>query len=87
MKKYPQGDIAKVSLENERQEGYVRIGKETIDASRTRNNYHIVSPPEKGYADFIDQRIRQAGVKRKVKDDAIKMVLIWYNFLEQKFLF
>ena len=43
MKKYPQGDIAKVALENERQEGYVRIGKETIDASRTKNNYHIVS--------------------------------------------
>ena len=74
MKKYPQGDIAKVALENERQEGYVRIGKETIDASRTRNNYHMIPPPDNGYADFIDQRIRQAGVKRKVKDDAIKMV-------------
>lgn len=74
MKKYPQADIAKVALENERQEGYVRIGKETIDTSRTKNNYHMISPPDNGYADFIDQRIRQAGVKRKVKDDAIKMV-------------
>ena len=74
MKKYPQGDIAKVALENERQEGYVRIGKETIDTSRTKNNYHIISPPDNGYAEFIDQRIKQAGVKRKVKDDAIKMV-------------
>ena len=74
MKKYPQGDVAKVALENERQEGYVRIGKETINASRTKNNYHIVPPPDIGYAEFIDQRIRQAGVKRKVKDDAIKMV-------------
>ena len=74
MKKYPQEDIAKIALENERQEGYVRIGKETIDTSKTKNNYHIVSPPEIGYAEFIDQRIKQAGVKRKVKDDAIKMV-------------
>ena len=74
MKKYPQADIAKVALENERQEGYVRIGKETIDTSRTRNNYHMIPPPGNGYAEFIDQRIRQAGVKRKVKDDAIKMV-------------
>lgn len=74
MKKYPQGDIAKVALENERQEGYVRIGKETIDASRTRNNYHMIPPPDNGYTEFIDQRIRQAGLKRKVKDDAIKMV-------------
>lgn len=74
MKKYPQADIAKVALENERQEGYVRIGKETIDTSRTKNNYHMISPPDNGYADFIDQRISQAGVKRKVKDDAIKMV-------------
>ena len=74
MKKYPQGDIAKIALENERQEGYARIGKETIDTSKTKNNYHIVSPPEIGYAEFIDQRIKQAGVKRKVKDDAIKMV-------------
>ena len=74
MKKYPQGDIAKIALENERQEGYVRIGKETIDASRTKNNYHMIPPPDIGYAKFIDQRIRQAGVKRKVKDDAIKMV-------------
>ncbi|MBR1868400.1 MAG: plasmid recombination protein [Clostridia bacterium] len=74
MKKYPQGDIAKVALENERQEGYVRIGKETIDTSRTKNNYHLVPPPDNGYTEFIDQRIRQAGVKRKVKDDAIKMV-------------
>lgn len=74
MKKYPQGDIVKVALENERQEGYVRIGKETIDTSRTKNNYHMIPPPEKGYAEFINQRIRQAGVKRKVKDDAIKMV-------------
>lgn len=74
IKKYPQGDIVKVALENERQEGYVRIGKETIDTSRTKNNYHMIPPPEKGYAEFINQRIRQAGVKRKVKDDAIKMV-------------
>ncbi|MBP5466966.1 MAG: plasmid recombination protein [Clostridia bacterium] len=74
MKKYPKGDIAKIALENERQEGYVRIGKETIDTNKTKNNYHIVSPPEIGYAEFIDQRIKQAGVKRKVKDDAIKMV-------------
>lgn len=74
MKKYPQGDIAKIALENERQEGYVRIGKETIDTSKTKNNYHIVSTPETGYTEFIDQRIKQAGVKRKVKDDAIKMV-------------
>ena len=74
MKKYPQGDIAKVALENERQEGYVRIGKETINTSRTKNNYHMIPPPDNGYTEFIDQRIRQAGVKRKVKDDAIKMV-------------
>jgi len=74
MKKYSQGDIAKVALENERQEGYVRIGKETIDTSRTKNNYHMIPSPDNGYAEFINQRIRQAGVKRKVKDDAIKMV-------------
>ena len=43
MKKYPQGDIAKVALENERQEGYVRIGKETIDAPHHSHNIPITN--------------------------------------------
>ena len=34
----------------------------------------MIPPPGNSYTEFIDQRIRQAGVKRKVKDDAIKMV-------------
>ena len=66
-------DIGKIENENERQEGYTRIGRETIDTERTHNNYHIVPAPDTRYMDFINNRIKDAGVKRKVKDDAVRM--------------
>ena len=65
--------IGKIENENERQEGYSRIGRETIDTERTYNNYHIVPAPDTRYMDFINNRIKEVGVKRKVKDDAIRM--------------
>ena len=66
-------DIGKIENENERQEGYSRIGRETIDTERTHNNYHIVSAPDTRYMEFINNRIKEVGVKRKVKDDAVRM--------------
>ena len=66
-------DIGKIENENERQEGYSRIGRETIDMERTHNNYHIVPAPDTRYMDFINNRIKEAGVKRKVKGDAVRM--------------
>ena len=66
-------DIGKIENENERQEGYTRIGRETIDMERTHKNYHIVPAPDTRYMDFINNRIKDAGVKRKVKDDAVRM--------------
>ena len=66
-------DIGKIENENERQEGYTRIGRETIDTERTHNNYHIVPAPDTRYMEFINNRIKEVGVKRKVKDDAVRM--------------
>ena len=66
-------DIGKIENENERNEGYTRIGRETIDTERTHENYHIISAPEGRYMDFINKRIKEVGVKRKVKDDAVRM--------------
>ena len=65
--------IGRIEKENERQEGYTRIGRESIDVERTHNNYHIIPAPECRYMEFIDKRIKEAGVKRKVKDDAVRM--------------
>ncbi|MBP5467092.1 MAG: plasmid recombination protein, partial [Clostridia bacterium] len=74
MKKISEPDsIGKIENENERQEGYTRIGRETIDTERTHNNYHIVPAPDTRYMDFINNRIKEVGVKRKVKDDAVRM--------------
>ena len=56
-------DIGKIENENERQEGYTRIGRETIDTERTHNNYHIVPAPDTRYMEFI-------GINRdNTKDD------------------
>ncbi|MBQ6980178.1 MAG: plasmid recombination protein [Clostridia bacterium] len=66
-------DIGKIENENERQESYTRIGRETIDVERTHNNYHIVPAPDTRYIEFINNRIKEVGVKRKVKDDAVRM--------------
>ncbi|MBQ6980550.1 MAG: plasmid recombination protein [Clostridia bacterium] len=66
-------DIGKIENENERQEGYTRIGRETIDTERTHNNYHIVPAPDTRYMEIINNRIKEVGVKRKVKDDAVRM--------------
>ena len=65
--------IGKIENENERQEGYSRIGRETIDTERTHNNYHIVPAPDTRYMEFINNRIKEVGVKRKIKDDAVRM--------------
>ena len=65
--------IGKIENENERQEGYSRIGRETIDTERTHNNYHIVPALDTRYMEFINNRIKEVGVKRKVKDDAVRM--------------
>ena len=74
MKKISEPDsIGKIENENERQEGYSRIGRETIDTERTHNNYHIVPAPDTRYMEFINNRIKEVGVKRKVKDDAVRM--------------
>ncbi|MBR1676531.1 MAG: plasmid recombination protein [Clostridia bacterium] len=66
-------DIGKIENENERQESYTRIGRETIDMERTHNNYHIVPAPETRYMEFINNRIKEVGVKRKLRDDAVRM--------------
>ena len=74
MKKISEPDsIGKIENENERQEGYTRIGRETIDTEQTHNNYHIVPAPDTRYMEFINNRIKEVGVKRKVKDDAVRM--------------
>lgn len=61
-----------VEEENERDETYNATNPQ-IDSSRTKDNYHIVSPSAK-YMDVIEQRIAGLNLKRKVRSDAVYLV-------------
>ena len=71
MKKLKRQSVGNVERENERDQTY-EAKNPKIDLSRTRNNYHIVGPPQ-SYMDFINERIASLNLKRKVRSDAIYM--------------
>ena len=71
MKKLKRQSVGNVERENERDQTY-EAKNPKIDLSRTRNNYHIVGPPQ-SYIDFINDRISSLNLKRKVRSDAIYM--------------
>ena len=71
MKKLKRQSVGNVERENERDQTY-EAKNPKIDLSRTRNNYHIVSPSQ-SYIDFINDRIASLNLKRKVRSDAIYM--------------
>lgn len=71
MKKLKRQSVGNVERENERDQTY-EAKNPKIDLSRTRNNYHIVGPPQ-SYMDFINDRISSLNLKRKVRSDAIYM--------------
>ena len=70
MEKYKRGDIVGIERENERDENYKSTRNPQIDKSKTCLNYHII-PYGKKYLAFIDQRIKQLSLRRKIKDDAV----------------
>lgn len=70
MEKYKRGDIVGIERENERDENYKSTKNPQIDKSRTHLNYHTL-PYEKKYLAFIDERIKELALKRKIKDDAV----------------
>ena len=70
MEKYKRGDIVGIERENERDENYKSTKNPQIDKSRTHLNYHTL-PYEKKYLSFIDERIKELALKRKIKDDAV----------------
>ena len=70
MEKYKRGDIVGIERENERDEKYKSTRNPQINKSRTCLNYHTM-PYEKKYLAFIDQRIKQLSLRRKIKDDAV----------------
>ena len=70
MEKYKRGDIVGIERENERDENYKSTRNPQIDKSKTRLNYHTM-PYEKKYLSFIDERIKQLSLRRKIKDDAV----------------
>ena len=70
MEKYKRADIVGIERENERDENYKSTRNPQIDKSKTCLNYHII-PYEKKYLAFIDQRIKQLSLRRKIKDDAV----------------
>lgn len=70
MEKYKRADIVGIERENERNENYKSTRNPQIDKSKTCLNYHII-PYEKKYLAFIDQRIKQLSLRRKIKDDAV----------------
>lgn len=59
-----------IERENERDENYKSTRNPQIDKSKTCLNYHTM-PYEKKYLSFIDERIKQLSLKRKIKDDAV----------------
>ena len=70
MEKYKRGDIVGIERENEREENYKSTRNPQIDKSKTCLNYHTM-PYEKKYLAFIDQRIKQLSLRRKIKDDTV----------------
>ena len=70
MEKYKRADIVGIERENERDENYKSARNPQIDKSKTCLNYHTM-PYEKKYLSFIDERIKQLALKRKIKDDAV----------------
>ena len=70
MEKYKRADVVGIERENERDENYKSTRKPQIDKSKTRLNYHTM-PYEKKYLSFIDERIKQLSLRRKIKDDAV----------------
>lgn len=70
MDKYHRKDIVGVERENERDENYKSTKNPQIDRMRTPNNYHIVKRSE-SYLAYIDKRIKELVLKRKLKDDAV----------------
>lgn len=59
-----------IERENERDENYKSTRNPQIDKSKTCLNYHTM-PYEKKYLSFIDERIKQLSLRRKIKDDAV----------------
>ena len=70
MEKYKRADVVGIERENERDENYKSTRNPQIDKSKTRLNYHTM-PYEKKYLAFIDERIKQLSLRRKIKDDAV----------------
>lgn len=70
MEKYKRADVVGIERENERDENYKSTRNSQIDKSKTRLNYHTM-PYEKKYLSFIDERIKQLSLRRKIKDDAV----------------
>ena len=70
MEKYKRADVVGIERENERDENYKSTRNPQIDKSKTRLNYHTM-PYEKRYLSFIDERIKQLSLRRKIKDDAV----------------
>ena len=70
MEKYKRADVVGIERENERDENYKSARNPQIDKSKTRLNYHTM-PYEKKYLSFIDERIKQLSLRRKIKDDAV----------------
>ena len=70
MEKYKRADVVGIERENERDENYKSARNPQIDKSKTCLNYHTM-PYEKKYLSFIDERIKQLSLRRKIKDDAV----------------
>ena len=70
MEKYKRADVVGIERENERDENYKSTRNPQIDKSKTYLNYHTM-PYEKRYLSFIDERIKQLSLRRKIKDDAV----------------
>ena len=70
MDKYHRQDVVGIERENERDENYKSTKNPQIDHARTPNNYHIIRRTE-AYLSYIDKRIKELALKRKIKDDAV----------------
>ena len=71
MEKYKRQDVSPVERENERDENY-KASNPQIDSTRTKNNYHLVSP-RGSYIEMINARLATLSLKRKIRSDAIYM--------------
>lgn len=71
MEKYKRQEVSPVEEENERDETYEARNPQ-IDSARTGGNYHIVRP-NKGYIEFINERLATLTFSRKLRSDAIYM--------------